>query len=81
MKRYGIAGIFALLAGGATLLLLASIVYSCRLGGHPHEMGNEKSSGGSSHSSADVSSPQVVMTTDHAPSHRLNEAVPSVERL
>lgn len=37
MKRYTLAGTFAGLAGAATLLLLFSIVYSCRMGGEPHE--------------------------------------------
>lgn len=41
MERLAAAGTFALLAGAATLLLLASIFYSCRVGGEPHEMGNE----------------------------------------
>jgi hypothetical protein len=76
MKRIAAAGTFALLAGGATLLLLASIFYSCHMGGHPHDMGNEHESSGSSHSSANLSSPQVVTVTDHAPAHRLNK-VPS----
>jgi hypothetical protein len=36
MKRTILAGTFFLLAGAATLLLAASIFYSCRSGGHPH---------------------------------------------
>jgi len=39
MKRFTVAGIFAMIGGAATLLLVASILYSCRQGGHPHEMG------------------------------------------
>lgn len=41
MKRTLLAGTFSLLAGAATLLLAASIIYSCRSGGDPH---NERSS-------------------------------------
>ncbi len=41
MKRTLLAGTFSLLAGAATLLLAASILYSCRSGGDPH---NERSS-------------------------------------
>ncbi len=37
MKRYTLAGAFAGLAGAAGLLLLVSIVYSCGMGGSPHE--------------------------------------------
>lgn len=37
MKRYTLAGTFAGLAGAVGLLLLVSIVYSCRMGGSPHE--------------------------------------------
>jgi hypothetical protein len=36
MKRTILAGTFFTLAGAATLLLAASIFYSCRSGGHPH---------------------------------------------
>lgn len=39
MKRLAAAGTFALLAGGVTLILVASILYSCRGGGQPHDMG------------------------------------------
>ncbi|PSQ99555.1 MAG: hypothetical protein BRD51_01745 [Bacteroidetes bacterium SW_11_64_17] len=41
MKRTLLAGTFFLLAGAAALLLAASILYSCRSGGDPH---NERSS-------------------------------------
>ncbi|PSQ69152.1 MAG: hypothetical protein BRD31_06210 [Bacteroidetes bacterium QH_2_64_26] len=40
MKRTLLAGTFFLLAGAAALLLAASILYSCRSGGDPH---NERS--------------------------------------
>jgi len=39
MKRTILAGSFYLLAGAATLLLAASIFYSCRSGGDPHHSG------------------------------------------
>jgi hypothetical protein len=51
MKRTAAAGTFALLAGGATLLLVASIFYSCRGGARPHDMGTSASDASSSHSS------------------------------
>lgn len=40
MKRTLLAGTFYALAGAATLLLAASIFYSCRSGGHPHHEQN-----------------------------------------
>ncbi|MEF8817133.1 MAG: hypothetical protein V5A20_06315 [Salinibacter sp.] len=36
MKRLLAAGTFSLAAGAVSLLLLASVVYSCRSGGDPH---------------------------------------------
>jgi hypothetical protein len=51
MKRFTVAGIFAMIGGAATLLLVASILYSCRQGGQPHDMGTDAHSGGSSHAS------------------------------
>lgn len=42
MKRTALAGILSLLAGAFTLLLVASILYSCRSGEDPH---NTRSSG------------------------------------
>ena len=58
MKRTLLAGTFSLLAGAATLLLAASIFYSCRSGGHPHHErdthgapAEESNSSGESHSS------------------------------
>jgi hypothetical protein len=41
MKRLTAAGLFATIGGVATLLLVASILYSCRQGGHPHDMGTQ----------------------------------------
>lgn len=55
MKRTAIAGTFALLTGAVSLILLASIVYSCRQGGHPHDMGTQDH-GSSSHSMSHPSS-------------------------
>lgn len=40
MKRTLLAGTFYALAGAATLLLVASILYSCRSGGDPHHSGS-----------------------------------------
>jgi len=40
MKRTLLAGTFYALAGVATLLLVASIFYSCRSGGDPHHSGS-----------------------------------------
>jgi hypothetical protein len=40
MKRTLLAGSFYALAGVATLLLAASIFYSCRSGGDPHHSGS-----------------------------------------
>lgn len=36
MKRAALAGTFALIAGAVSLLLLASILFSCGHGGDPH---------------------------------------------
>lgn len=41
MKRFTVAGIFAMIGGAATLLLVVSILYSCRQGGQPHDMGTD----------------------------------------
>ena len=41
MKRFTVAGIFAMIGGAATLLLVVSILYSCRQGGQPHDMGTQ----------------------------------------
>ena len=51
MKRLTVAGLFAMIGGAATLLMVASILYSCRQGGHPHDMGNDSHSSDGSHSS------------------------------
>jgi len=65
MKRTALAGTFALLAGLVSLILLASIVYSCRQGGHPHDMGTEPS-GSSSHSASGLdASPTLVESGAH----------------
>lgn len=37
MKRFAIAGTFALIGGAAGLVLLTSILYSCQQGGTPHQ--------------------------------------------
>jgi len=81
MKRYALAGTFALLAGVATLLLLVSILYSCQMGGHPHDMGNSSRSGGSSHSSSARSPTPQVVVTDQVPAARRNSVAPSTKRL
>jgi len=44
MKRLAAAGTFSLFAGLFGLLLFAAIFYSCRQGGHPHEMGTSSAS-------------------------------------
>jgi len=80
MKRTAAAGTFALLAGGATLLMLASIVYSCRGGGHPHDMGTS-SKDASSHSTptaqVETESPSDVDAT----AHQINVRSSSPQRL
>jgi hypothetical protein len=62
MKRLAAAGTFTLLAGGATLILVASILYSCRQGGDPHNPRPD------ARSAAPSSSPPVVMHERAAPS-------------
>lgn len=59
MKRLTAAGIFAMIGGAATLLLVASILYSCRQGGHPHEMGNTSPSSGENHSAVVDDAPET----------------------
>lgn len=68
MKRLATAGTFALLAGGATLLLVASILYSCRQGGDPH---NPRS---------DASGPSTTVPSAVAPA-ALKTADPAATRL
>mgnify|MGYP006420683137 CR=1 FL=1 len=52
MKRLTVAGLFATIGGAAALLMVASVLYSCRQGGHPHDMGTDAhSEDGPSHSS------------------------------
>jgi flavin reductase (DIM6/NTAB) family NADH-FMN oxidoreductase RutF len=41
MKRLALAGSFTLIGGAAALLMLVSILYSCRQGGQPHDMGTQ----------------------------------------
>ena len=66
MKRYALAGTFATIGGLATLILVASILYSCRQGATPHQTpynsGTEAQSGSSSHSSSSVApAPRTVL--------------------
>jgi hypothetical protein len=70
MKRTAAAGTFALLAGGATLLLLASIFYSCRHGGQPHDMGT---SANDAHSSPEyhLTTPRVNAPSSPDAAHRV----------
>ena len=57
MKRTILAGTFFTLAGAATLLLAASIFYSCRSGGHPHhERDTHDAPAKESHSSGETHS-------------------------
>ncbi|MFO8098250.1 MAG: hypothetical protein R6T83_01350 [Salinibacter sp.] len=72
MKRLATAGVFALLAGAFGLLLLASVVFSCRQGGEPHEMGTEAHSPTEQYASA--STPQT------APALRLSVEPPGASR-
>jgi len=62
MKRLAAAGTFALLAGGASLILVASILYSCRQGGDPH---NPRSD--ASNPSTNTPSAQVEIQPDRTP--------------
>jgi len=68
MKRTLLAGSFYALAGVATLLLAASIFYSCRSGGDPHHEqrfrdapSEESHSSGESHSSIAPDTPSGAM--------------------
>jgi len=62
MKRLAAAGTFALLAGGATLILVASILYSCRQGGDPHNPRSDANS-----PSTTTPSAQVEWQSDRTP--------------
>jgi hypothetical protein len=66
MKRFTLAGTFASLAGAATLLLLFSIVYSCRMGGEPHESRynseHDRTPTNEAHTAVTTSNPQVTAT-------------------
>lgn len=39
--RFAVAGTFALIGGAAALLMVVSILQSCRQGGEPHDMGTD----------------------------------------
>ena len=67
MKRTAAAGTFALLAGGATLLLVASILYSCRGGARPHDMGTSSNDATPSHSETAASVETVAPRGTDAP--------------
>ena len=72
MKQIVLPGTFASLVGAITLILLVSVVYSCRQGGHPHDMGNKPN--GSSHANSTVvESPQhgVAKTSASSSAERL----------
>ena len=69
MKRLTVAGLFAMIGGAATLLMVASILYSCRQGGHPHDMGNDPHSGR-------LDAPPTVVTTPEARPDAVGEAQP-----
>jgi hypothetical protein len=71
MKRYALAGTFALLAGGVTLLLLASIFYSCRQGSRPHDMGTSANDASPSHKSRLATSRATELPPPDA-AHRIN---------
>ena len=58
MKRLTVAGLFAMIGGAATLLMVASILYSCRQGGQPHDMGTDAHS--------NDSAPPVVEEADES---------------
>jgi len=82
MKRLAAAGTFALLAGGASLLLLASIFYSCRGGGQPHDMGTSATDHAPSNV-PDSPPPQVMGSETRAPNtaHRIELGGPSPRSL
>ncbi len=80
MKRTAAAGTFALLAGGATLLLLASIFYSCRGGGQPHDMGTSARDASPAHVSKSAPPKMVVndlRTPEAAPRLPLEPSSPA----
>lgn len=62
MKRQVTAGIFSLLLGAATLLLLVSILQSCHQGGHPHAAGTNIEGGTPSTHVASADSPPETLT-------------------
>ncbi|MBB4089416.1 hypothetical protein [Salinibacter ruber] len=60
MKRTLAAGAFSLAIGAVSLLLLASVVYSCRSGGDPHH----------ERSDASLDTPPVEDARSAPPDHR-----------
>ncbi len=60
MKRTLAAGAFSLAIGAVSLLLLASVVYSCRSGGDPHH----------ERSDASLNAPPVEDARSAPPVHR-----------
>ncbi|MCS4049947.1 hypothetical protein [Salinibacter ruber] len=60
MKRTLAAGAFSLAIGAVSLLLLASVVYSCRSGGDPHH----------ERSDASLDTPPVEDARSVPPDHR-----------
>lgn len=60
MKRTLAAGAFSLAIGAVSLLLLASVVYSCRSGGDPHH----------ERSDASLDTPPVEDARSTLPDHR-----------
>jgi hypothetical protein len=67
MKRLAAAGTFALIGGAATLLLLASILFSCGQGGHPHDMGTQSWAPASDAPPAVASAPALESSSDVVP--------------
>lgn len=81
MKRTILAGTFFTLAGAATLLLAASIFYSCRSGGHPHHErdthdapAEETHSSGETHSSIAPSDAMRLTLARTRPSSSFSQA-------
>lgn len=73
MKRAIIASFYTLLAGAFSLLLLASIVFSCRGGGDPHHTTSLDTTSG----------PMVqedVVQGDQTPSAQRLKRLPTVEQ-
>jgi hypothetical protein len=64
MKRLALAGSFTLIGGAAALLMLVSILYSCRQGGQPHDMGTQSWTPASDAPPAVVSAPVPAPSSD-----------------